>query len=371
LYAERLSRLQSELRQHQIDCIAIIPGANMRYLTGLDFHLMERPTVAFFPQEAKPVFVLGSLEVPRIKRAIESGTLYEADVVSYTDTEGHDRAYEQAMMSLPEIQRYAVEYLSMRVLELKILQRHVPAAAMQDAGPVMDALRLRKGSEEIASMRRAIAVSEAALEDVLGQLKLGMTEREIANMLTVAQLEAGGGVVPFEPIVLIGPNAAQPHGTPGSRPLKKGEVLLIDFGTSTGGYISDITRTFFVGQPSEKHRAVYEAVLAANMAGRGASGPDVPCEDVDRASRAAIEQAGFGEYFIHRTGHGIGMEGHEGPYIREGNPLPLEPGMTYTVEPGIYIEGEIGVRIEDNLVVTETGAETLTTFPRDLRVLDL
>jgi Xaa-Pro dipeptidase len=371
LYAERLSHLQSELRQRQIDCLAVIPGANMRYMTGLDFHLMERPTIGFFPKEAKPVFVLGSLEVPRIKRAIESGTLYDADVFSYTDAVGPEQAYEQAMTALPEIQRYAVEYLSMRVLELKIVQRHVPAAAMQDAGPLMDALRLRKGPEEVASMRRAISVSEAALEDVLGQLKLGMTEREIANMLTIAQLDAGGGVVPFEPIVLIGPNAAQPHGTPGSTPLKKGSVLLIDFGTSSGGYISDITRTFFVGQPSEKHRAIYEAVLAANMAGRSASGPGVSCEDVDRASRAVIERAGYGEYFIHRTGHGIGMEGHEGPYIREGNPLPLEPGMTYTIEPGIYLAGEIGVRIEDNLVVTETGVETLTTFPRDLRVLDL
>ncbi len=371
MYAERLSRLQSELRQRQIDCLALIPGANMRYMTGLDFHLMERPTIGFFPKDSKPVFVLGALEVPRIKAAIESGSLYEADVVSYTDAEGPDLAYEQAMMGLPEIQRYAVEYLTMRVMEIKIVQRHVPVAAMQDAGPVMDVLRLRKSSEEVAAMRRAIAISEGALEDVLGRLKLGMTEREIANMLTLAQLEAGGGVVPFEPIVLIGPNAALPHGTPGSRPLKNGEVLLIDFGTTSGGYISDITRTFFVGQPSERDRAVYEAVLAANEAGRAASAPGVSCQDVDRAARAAIDDAGYGEYFIHRTGHGIGMEGHEGPYIREGNPLPLDPGMAYTIEPGIYLAGEIGVRIEDNLVVTETGVEILTTFPRNLRTLDL
>lgn len=183
-------------------------------------------------------------------------------------------------------------------------------------------------------------------------------------------LEGGGGVLPFEPIVLAGARGALPHGIQNETVIKPADMLLLDFGTSAGGYISDITRVFFVGKPpSGKFAEVYEAVKGANAAGRAAAKPGVACQEVDRAARKVIEDAGFGEYFIHRVGHGIGMEGHEGPYMVEGNTLPLEVGMTFTVEPGIYIPGEIGVRIEDDMVVTPDGAESLTTFNRDVTVI--
>jgi Xaa-Pro dipeptidase len=198
----------------------------------------------------------------------------------------------------------------------------------------------------------------------------GMTERDVMASLSLALMEAGSGPLPFEGIVLAGERAALPHGGPTDREINVGDVLLLDFGARKEGYISDITRTFAVGRPLEgKHKAVYEAVKAANAAGRAAARPGVTCEEVDRAARKVIEDAGFGKYFVHRTGHGIGLDGHERPYIVEGNKTVLEVGMAFTVEPGIYIPGEIGVRIEDDMIVTADGADSLTTFGRDLIVV--
>ena len=156
------------------------------------------------------------------------------------------------------------------------------------------------------------------------------------------------------------------HGEPGERRVAEGEPLLFDFGTSVDGYASDITRTVSMGAPSARLAEVYAVVQAANAAGRAAAGPGISAQEVDRTTRKVIEDAGFGAYFTHRTGHGLGLEAHEGPNIVEGNTRALEPGMVFTIEPGIYIPGEVGVRIEDNLVITGEGAESLTTFPREL-----
>ncbi len=198
-----------------------------------------------------------------------------------------------------------------------------------------------------------------------------MSEREIAGLLVVEQLRRGGGKHPFEPIVLSGPNSALPHGEPGDRVVNAGEPLLFDFGTTAHGYASDITRTFSVGQPSARFAEIYAVVQAANAAGRAAAGPGVVAQEVDRITRKVIEDAGYGMYFTHRTGHGLGLEAHEGPNIVEGNTQVLEPGMTFTIEPGIYVPGVAGVRIEDNMLITPDGAESLTTFDRDLQVIGL
>jgi Xaa-Pro dipeptidase len=255
-------------------------------------------------------------------------------------------------------------------MELKLIQRQVPNAIIEDATPVMDALRIRKDPGEVDLMRGAIAITEQALQTVIERVKPGMTERQITTYLNMALVEAGSGPLPFDPIVLAGPRAALPHGGPTERELGAGEVLLIDFGTRKDGYVSDITRTFAVSRPlAGKHAAVYEAVKAANAAGHQTAKPGASCQDVDRAARQVITDAGFGEYFIHRTGHGIGLDGHERPYIVEGNATVLEPGMTFTVEPGIYIPDEIGVRIEDDVVITPEGCESLTTFNREMMVI--
>ncbi|MEJ2150146.1 MAG: Xaa-Pro peptidase family protein [Chloroflexota bacterium] len=368
MYSGRLNRLQAALRGQGVDCLALLPGPDLRYLTGFNFHLMERPTVGFFPSEGIPFFVIPVLELS----AYDSGVPYEASDFAWADGEGPEEAFQKAFAELPEVHTLAVPYLGMRVLELRLIQRHVPNAMLVDGGPLMDSLRLIKDEMEVGHIKAAIQITEGALESVLKGVKPGMTERQVAKQLEIAQLERGGGLPPFEVVALSGPYAALPHGASNDRAIQPGDVLLIDMGTTASGYCSDLTRTVFVSrEPGELMRAVYQAVEAANAAGRAAAGPGVPCQEVDRAARRVIEDAGFGDYFIHRTGHGIGMGIHEAPSVVAGNTQVLQAGMVITVEPGIYLPGEVGVRIEDDVLITEDGAISLTTFPRELTIVGL
>jgi Xaa-Pro dipeptidase len=197
-----------------------------------------------------------------------------------------------------------------------------------------------------------------------------MTENEIAGELVVQLLRHGSqSEMPFAPIVSGGPNGANPHAAPSDRKIQPGDLLVVDWGAAVDGYISDLTRTFAVGDVDEECRKIHQLVMDANAAGRVAGKPGLPCANVDIAARTLIEKAGYGQYFTHRTGHGIGMEGHEEPYMRGDNMQLLEPGMAYTVEPGIYLPDRNGVRIEDNIIITENGAECLSDMPRELRVV--
>jgi Xaa-Pro dipeptidase len=187
--------------------------------------------------------------------------------------------------------------------------------------------------------------------------------------LLIEMMHHGATSLPFEPIVLIGPRSALPHGAPGDRSVQPGDLLLFDFGVSVDGYASDITRTFAVGQLDDELRRAYDAVKRANEAGRKAARPGVEIQEVDRAARKVIADAGYGQYFTHRTGHGLGLEDHEPPFACEGDTTILEPGMTFTVEPGVYLPGKGGVRVEDDVVITQDGSESLTTFDRELRIV--
>ncbi len=365
MYTTRLQTLQQIVASAGLDAVALVPGSNMIYLTGQEFHLMERPLFGFYPPAGDPVFVLPALEQDKL-----ASPPYPIQLFTYTDTDGPDGAVHAALAALDMPgKRLGVEGLRMRYNEVQLIARHAPGSIITDAGDALAALRLRKDAAEVAALRRAIAISQDALQEVIGAVRPGMTERQIANALVIAMLQRGGGELLFSPIVLGGPNSALPHGVPGDRPLREGDLLLFDFGISYDHYTSDITRTFALGEPDPRLREAYAAVYAANAAGRRAAGPGVPCQEVDRAARAEIEKAGLGAYFTHRTGHGLGMEVHEGPYIREGNTQLLEPGHVFTVEPGVYLPGVGGVRIEDNVLITPDGAESLTTFPRELQVI--
>ena len=221
--------------------------------------------------------------------------------------------------------------------------------------------------DEVDAMRRAIAISEAALRQLLTEVQPGMTEKQIASRLEALMAQGGGDGLAFDTLIQTGPNSANPHGSTTGRALQQGEFLLIDYGCKVDGYPADITRTFCLGTPTAEMQKIYDTVLRANEAAKAAAGPGVPCGDVDRAARQVIEDAGYGEYFIHRTGHGLGLDTHEPvPQIAGNIDYPLEPGMVFTIEPGIYIPGLGGVRIEDNVLVTDTGLEVLTSFPRTL-----
>jgi len=345
--------------------MALVPGANLFYLTGLSFHLSERPVVALFPVDAPPAIVLPALEAPKLETAACA-----LESFPYTDEEGPALAFHQACAALELAEaRIGVEGLRMRLMEARYLERYAPGCELVPADEVMTALRACKDGGEVARMRKAVAVVETALRAALDRIEVGMTEREVARVLMVEILRAGGEGVPFEPIVVAGPNAASPHAVPSDRPIRVGETIVIDCGATVGGYASDITRTVALEGLPEEMVYVYEVVKQANEAGRAAAAPGVAAEEVDRAARAVIEAAGYGDRFIHRTGHGLGLEVHEPPYIVAGNREPLRPGMTFTVEPGIYLPARGGVRIEDDVVITPEGAESLTTFPRELILL--
>jgi len=362
MYAERLDRLIEQAASYGCDALALVPGPNLFYLTGLSFHLSERPVVALFPVDRSPAIVLPALEAVKVEQAAVG-----LEVFPYTDEEGHPLAFQSGCAAL-ELTGciIGVEALRMRLLEVRLLERYGPGCRLVPAEEVLAKLRLCKDGHELEQMRRAIAVTETALRSTMRQVKAGMTEREVAALLTIEMLQAGGEGIAFSPIVVAGPNGASPHATPTDRTIQPGETIIVDCGATVGGYAADITRTFAIGELEEELARVYEVVRAANGAGRAAAGPGVVAEEVDRAARAVIEEAGYGEYFIHRTGHGLGLEVHEPPFIVAGNGRALEPGMTFTVEPGVYLPGRGGVRIEDDVLVTPGGAESLTTFPRGL-----
>ena len=250
------------------------------------------------------------------------------------------------------------------------LEKALPGIQFTASDPIIGGLRICKEDEEISKMRKAVQIAQKALEATVPCIKPGVSELELASELMVQLFRAGSSAeLPFSPIVSCGPNTANPHAVPSERRIKRGDLVLIDWGAGFDGYNSDLTRTFAVGDISPQFMKIYQAVKAANEAGRAAGKPDLAAGAVDAAARAQIEQAGFGKFFTHRTGHGLGMEAHEEPYIFGANTMKLAKGMTYTVEPGIYLQGEGGVRIEDNVVITAEGCETLSDFSRELKIL--
>ena len=354
-------QLIERMRAHGLEALALVPGPNLHYITGLSFHLSERPILAILKTDGARAIVLPVLEAAKVTPG--DGL----DVFPYTDEQGPGTALRKACDALRLGEsRLGAEGLRLRLLEVQLLEQYAPGCPLVMAEHVLGDLRMRKEEHELERMRSAVSATQEALEAFMNLIEVGATETELASILRMELLRAGGDEIAFSPIVVAGPNTALPHATPGDRPIQAGDSIIVDCGASVGGYIADITRTFVVGKPDPELNAIYSVVQAANRAGRAAVRPGVPAEEIDRAARQVIEDAGYGDYFIHRTGHGIGLEVHEPPYIVAGNRELLEPGMTFTVEPGIYLPGRGGVRIEDDVLVTVDGGKTLSTFPREL-----
>ena len=367
MHTTRLDTLRAAVETSGLDAIAIVPGPNFAYLTGLHFHLSERLTLLVVPAAGMPHFV-----VPALEQTKAEGMPFEVALHPWSDDDGPAVALGEAAaaLGLSGI-RLGVEGRRIRFLELDRLANSGHAPVPADADAVFASLRMSKGAEELAAMRHAVAIAEGAFEAIMPLFRAGVTEREIASALVVELLKGGSGSLPFMPIVATGLSGANPHASPGETRLAAGDVVTIDWGATHEGYASDITRCVAIAgaEPHPELIRAYEAVRAANAAGRAAARPGATGQDVDRATRAVIEAAGLGEFFIHRTGHGLGLETHEEPDMKEGSLIPLEPGMTFTVEPGVYIPGLGGMRVEDDMVITEEGAETLTTMSRDLLTL--
>jgi Xaa-Pro dipeptidase len=361
----RLEHLNTALSQAGLDGVVLNPGPTFAYLTGVSFHLMERPVVLLIATGRRPVIVLPEFEMAKVELFP-----FPVDAFSYVENPAEwDGAFHKALSSLGlDGRKIGVEPRQMRLLEFRHVHAGAPEADYPDASDALASLRLRKDDAEIDAMRRAVNAAQDALKATIPSIRIGATEKEIAAELTVQLLKHGSeSELPFPPIVSAGANSANPHASPSNRKLQLGDLLVVDWGARVDGYISDLTRTFAVGEVEAEFRKIAEAVLSANTAGRAAGRPGVPCSNIDKAARHVIEQAGYGQYFTHRTGHGIGMEDHEDPYMRADNMQMLYPGMAYTVEPGIYLPGRGGVRIEDNVVVTKDGVEVLSDMPRQLQ----
>ena len=351
-----------------LDAVALVPGANFRYLFGRDFHLMERPLVVILSAGGDALAI-----VPALEMASFSGLDFPGPVLDWRDETGYADAFLQAGRTLPalrNVEAFGLEARRMRVFEQMALATAFPDARFVDAHDRISSLRLRKTDAEIALLKEAIRISEASLEAALAEVKIGCTEKQIEAVLLRQLFEHGAHGLSFDPIVAAGDNSARPHAhARDDYRIQAGDALLIDFGASHQGYNADITRTFFVGEVSERDRDFYETVLAANQRGQQVVAAGVTAHQVDDAVQSELEASRFARFIRHKTGHGLGLDVHEPPWIMRGNDTVLEAGMVFTVEPGLYRDGECGVRIEDDVAVTETGIECLTTFPRELRIL--
>jgi len=360
-HAARIRRAAGAAESRGVGAVLVTPGPDLVYLCGYDPLPLERLTALVVRATADPV-----LMVPQLERALaeEAGLGELAEIAWWGDTDDpyslvRGVAGEAATISCSD---------RMWASHLLRLQLEMPGVEFVPTSEIIGSLRAVKDGGEIGLLKRAARAADETFNRIVGQRLESMTETEVAERLADLLVETGHDTSAFT-IVGSGPNAASPHHEPGHRQIVHGDSVVLDFGGRTGGYHSDMARTVAVGRAKGDLPHVHEVVREAQEAAFRTVSPGVPAREVDRAAREVIERAGFGERFIHRTGHGIGLEEHEPPYIVESNREPLEPGMCFSIEPGIYLPGELGVRIEDIVTVTEGGAERLNRASRDLEVV--
>ncbi len=357
---ERLERVRAAVWTAGLDAVLLTPGPDLRYVTGYDAKQLERLTCLVVPANGDPALFVPRLELAAARAAISSGL----DIVAWEETQD---AFGLVANHLGAVETVG---LSDRMWALFVLRfrEALPGARQVLASGVLRDLRIRKTPAEVEALREAGAAIDRVHAQVPGWLKPGVSERHVGLRIAEAILAEGHAHVDFT-IVGSGPNAASPHHEVSDRVLAAGDVVVVDIGGSMpSGYCSDSTRVYSIGEPPAEFAEYYEVLKQAQEAACQAVKPGVTAESVDAAAREPITAAGYGELFIHRTGHGIGLEAHEDPYIVTGNDLVLEPGMAFSIEPGIY-PGPHGARIEDIVVCTSDGVERLNLQPRDLVVV--
>ena len=365
VYRDRLARAGAEASARGIDALLVTPSPDYAYLLGYSAPALERLTCLVLPADGAPTLVMPRLEEPLARH--ELGDLADSiELRSWGETDDPFALVRERLRG--GAMRVGVQDQMSARFVLRLRARLDPIELVL-AGPTMAALRQRKIPQEIERLRAAAAAADEAMVGITGERMSGRTEAEVSRRVRELLLEAGHDTADFA-IVASGPNSASPHHEAGDRLIGPGEAIVLDIGGARGGYCSDTTRTAFVGEPAPDFAALYEVLRQAQAAACEAVRPGVTAHDVDRAAREIIEEAGYGERFFHRTGHGIGLETHEEPYIVAGNLEPLEAGHAFSVEPGIYVDGEWGARIEDIVVCTSDGGERLNQTSRDLFVVE-
>jgi Xaa-Pro aminopeptidase len=366
---ERVHAARATADELGVDVVVVTPGSDLRYLCGYDAHAMERLTALVVPRRGEPLLVVPRLEAPMVE-ASPAGAL-GLDVLAWDETDDpFARLAAEATARLGGAPaRVAVGNRTWAEHALGV-QRALPGAVLELASPVLDRLRMVKSPAEVEELALAGAAIDRVHARMAEWLRVGRTEAEVGADIAAAILAEGHVGVDFT-IVGSGPNGASPHHELSARRIEDGDVVVVDIGGQTAtGYRSDSTRTYAVGRAPGGDVGEWYAVLqAAQEAATAAVRPGVPCEAIDAVARDLITEAGWGEHFIHRTGHGIGLDSHEAPYVVAGNDLPLGAGMAFSIEPGIYLAGRCGARIEDIVVCTDDGVRPLNERPRDLAVL--
>jgi len=361
-FEDRTRRCQRRLAEAGADAAVLFPSTNLFYASGFREEPGERHLFLFVPQEGDPAFVAPEMYDEQIRAASWVG-----DVRLWADGEDPTELVAALAAEFDLHRGHLLVDDTMWALFTQDLRETFSEATFGLASEVFEELRMRKDETEIEALRRAGRVADRVSVEIrrLGEEAVGTTETELADEIERRLAAAGGEEVAFGTIAGSGPNGAKPHHRHDDREIRRGDPVVLDFGAYVDGYPGDQTRTVvFAGDPPERYAAVHETVREAHQAAVEAVEPGVPAEAVDRAAREVIEDAGYGEEFVHRTGHGVGLDVHESPYIVEGNETELEPGMVFSVEPGVYLEGEFGVRIEDLVVVTDDGYERLNDSPR-------
>lgn len=358
----RLNQLTNAMSLQNWDVLLITDPKHVYYLTGFASDPHERFLGLLLTRSDEPVLIVPALDGDAAAAASSIST-----IITHQDT---DNPYELLRGQIKgAIGTMALEKDQLTVSRYEQLQQFLPAKSYKDAGQVLRDMRVRKSEDEITIMKQAVALVEEVLAQGLKQVKIGMREIELVAELEYLMKKLGADGPSFDTMVLSGTNTALPHGVPGSRQIQEGDLLMFDLGVFAGGYASDITRTFAVGNITPEQERIYNTVLEANEAAIRAVKPGVTYGSIDNAARTVIDTAGYGPAFLHRLGHGLGMDVHEYPSVHGLNQDILQPGAVFTIEPGIYIPGVGGVRIEDDVLVTDNGVEVLTSFPKQLTVI--
>ena len=361
----QVQKIQNYLQTNNIDAAFITTPDNVFYFTGFRSNPHERLLGVLIFKDAAPFIICPKMEVPD---AIAAG--WSGDVVGHADT---DNAWDILVQTINDkvtgISSLAIEKSHMTVERQEAIQERIPSIHISRIDEKINDLRVIKSEDELMNLRKAAELADFAIEVGCKEIAEGKTELEILNAIELAVKEKGAAQMSFDTMVLSGPKTASPHGNPGERKIQKGDFILFDLGVVYNGYCSDITRTVAFGEPTAEKREVYETVRKAEEAAVNAVKPGVTAMELDKIARDVITEAGYGEYFTHRLGHGLGISVHEFPSITGVNDMKLEKGMVFTIEPGIYHPEITGVRIEDDVVVTEDGVEVLTKFPKELIIL--
>lgn len=360
-YVSRLNRLMSYMEEQKIDVAMVTSPTNIYYFTGFFSNPNERFMSLVIDSRAADI----SLYVPSLEFTHASEASAVPTVIPVSDT---DNPYEllQAYLGV-QVLSLGVEKKVLTLFQSEKLMECFPKVRYISIEEYITSLRLKKSPEDIQNVRRAVAVVEKVLQYGVSKVALGITELELTAELEYMMKVSGADRPAFSSIVLSGPNSSLPHGIPGHRKIEQGDLLLFDLGVYIDGYCSDISRTFVMGQESAEQKRIYEIVREANQRAIAAVIMGEPIGVVDRTARDFIDSQGYGQFFTHRVGHGLGLDVHEAPSIHSQNETLMQPGLLFTVEPGIYIPGVGGIRIEDDIYIGEDGTvEVLTSYPKHL-----